>query len=81
MTDSMPSPYANHTSAKLFLDTELAKTNPDAYTSMHLATIRHPDGFGSYLHIFEVTNHLKADHVPKGVYVIRRINGVWEVVS
>lgn len=73
--------HADHTSAKIHLDAELARTNPSAYTSIHIASLRQADGYGGYLHVFEVINHTKADHVPHAIYVIRMVDGLWQVVS
>lgn len=75
------SDHANHASAKLHLDAELAKTNREAYTSLHLATVRAGDGFGAYIHLFEVINHTKADHVPNRICALRMVGGIWEVVG
>ncbi len=77
----MTSYHADPKSAQIHLDAELARTNPQAYSTVHLATIRHTDGYGGYLHIFDVTNHLKDSYVPHRVAVIRMVGGFWEVVG
>ena len=75
------SPHADHASAKIHLDAELIRVNPQAYTTIHLASIRQADGYGGYIHLFEVINHLKADHVPNRIVAVRMIDGLWRVVS
>lgn len=73
--------HADHASAKIHLDAELARVNREAYTTLHLATIRQGDGYGGYIHLFEIINHMKADHVPNRIAAIRMIDGLWQVVS
>lgn len=73
--------HANHTSAQIHLNAELARINPDAYSTTHIASIRHPDGYGGYLHIFDITNHTKASHAAHRIAVLRMIDGLWRMVS
>lgn len=75
------SSHADHASAKIHLDAELDRVNRYGYTTIHLATIRQEDGYGGYIHLFEIINHMKADHVPNRIAALRMIDGLWQVVS